>query len=185
MSYSLPRVAFWLVPRLKERQLLKREIVLLAKRFSSPLFLPHATLFSCHRSEAQQELSLLASLSRRLRPVTLTVASLAASDVLTRAFYLDLEQNNETEQLSQLLSAGCPQVSGYTFDLHVSLMYQDLTTVERDRLLKSWRSPISEICFDQLWAVAIPAQINKQEGCGGWQPLLVCQLDSFSNGVTL
>lgn len=183
-NVSLPRVAFWLVPCLQERLLLKDLITSFAEKFSSPVFLPHVTLYSCERGE-RQELSLLTSLAKRCPPFSMAVDSIGSSERIAQAFSLRLQRCKEVEGLAQSLATRAPSVSDYTFDPHLSLVYQDLPVAERNRLVSNWSSPLENICFDQLWAVAIPAQIKTLQDFYGWQPLLVCRLDSLLNAGTL
>ena len=182
---SLPRVAFWLVPRLKERLVLGKEITSFAEKYSSSVFMPHVTLYSCERSESQQELGFLASLAKRCAPIMMSVDSLGGSDRVAQAFYLGLHRCDKAEWLQQTLAKGISSVSDYSFKPHLSLIYQDLPLDERDKLTRCWSAPVKTICFDQLWAVAIPAQIKTLEDFYGWQPLLVCRLDSSLNIDTL
>lgn len=182
---SLTRVAFWLVPGPTERTLLGKEIASFAEQYDSPVFTPHVTLYSCERSEMQHELGLLASLSRYISPFNMSVESLGGSDRLAQTFYLGLDRCDEAEQLHQDLATGLPNTSNYSFEPHLSLIYQSLSESELQKLIDDWCSPLQTICFDQLWAVAIPAQIKTLDDFSGWQPLLVCQLDSSLNIDTL
>lgn len=184
MSY-LPRVAFWLVPRITEKLLLEEKIKALAKTYSSPVFLPHVTLYSCERSEDRQELGLLAAIAKQSSSFTMSVDSLGSSDRLAQTFFLNLRSCAEAERLSQSLATRLPKTSNYSFVPHLSLIYQDLPAAERNTLTSNWPAPIETICFDQLWAVAIPAQIEAVQDFYGWHPLLMCRLDSSPNAVTL
>jgi 2'-5' RNA ligase len=182
---SLPRVAFWLVPRLQERLLLGKIIASFAQQYSSPEFLPHVTLCSCDRSEARQELKLLASLAKSCAPFSMSVEASGSSDRLAQAFFLGLRKCEEAECLSQSFAAEVACAANYSFEPHLSLVYQNLPVAERNKLTTGWSSPLQTICFDQLWAVAIPAQIKTLQDFYGWQPLLACQLDSSLNVDTL
>jgi hypothetical protein len=181
----LPRVAFWVVPRLQERLLLEKMIASFAQQYSSPVFLPHVTLCSCDRSEASQELNLLALLAKSCAPFSMSVESLGSSDRLAQAFFLGLRKCKEAEYLSQSFAAEVACTANYSFEPHLSLVYQDLPMAERNKLTAGWSSPLQTICFDQLWAVAIPAKIKTLQDFYGWQPLVTCQLDSSLNVDTL
>ena len=181
----LSRIAFWLVPTKPERRVLSREIATFAEQHASPVFLPHVTLYSCKRSDAQEELSLLASLTKHYSPVTMAVDSLGGKDRLAQAFCLKLRRNEIVEEMSRNLADSVPCPSYYSFNPHLSLIYQDLTNHQRKMLKETWISPCETIHFDQLWAVAIPSRIKEVQDFYGWQPMLICKLDSCRNVATL
>ncbi len=174
----LPRVAFWLVPGQPERKILQDLIADLAGRFSAPEFIPHVTIYSCRRSVLQEELAIMAGLAGRCPLVTLRTDGLAFSDRLTHALFVKLNSAKTLRWLREALQNELPQASIHEFEPHVSLLYQFLPASVRARLAGEIKLPMHEICFDQIWAVAIPETIHSAENLSGWQTLLSCRLAS-------
>ena len=174
----LPRVAIWLVPKQPERELLQALIADLADRFCAPRFIPHATIYSCHRSSSQTELAVTAALARHCPPLTLSTSGIAFRNRLTRAFFIRLSSDKTLQWLRKSLQNELTQTPADDFEPHVSLLYQLLPVTDRAQLAEEIRLPFDEIRFDQLWAVAVPETINAAENLTGWQTLLTCRLDS-------
>lgn len=182
---KLPRVAFWLVPQLIDRQKLEEHMASLAREFSSPQFVPHVTLYSCYRTPQQQELKLLARLAAGSKPVTLQAEGLCGKERLSQALYVDLKNDESSCHLYYAFAKGVTKPSEYIFDPHLSLLYQDLSVSERERVQSQLKIDLAEIRFDQLWAVAIPETLSVLKDFTNWQTLMICRLDSDENAVTL
>lgn len=175
---ELPRVAFWLVPRRQERAILQSIIVALANRYSVPAFVPHVTVYTCKRTQEQRELAVMAGLARRCRPFAMQRLGLSGKDRLTQALFASLQQDAAIVELSQLMRAGVPLPSNYHIEPHLSLLYQNISEAERETLVQEIQIPLRKISFDELWAVAIPDQLNTLDDLDDWQNLLICRLDS-------
>lgn len=181
----LPRVAIWLVPQYPERRLLQERIRSLASRYSGPVFVPHMTLYSCHRTPQQQELAVLARIARSRSPLLFETEDYACGSSLTKAFYLRLMSSPAAEELQGALHRELPRPSTYQFEPHVSLLYQELSQSAQAELLQETRLRHEDIRFDQLWAVAIPERLRSAGNLSGWQTLLTCRLASEAIAATL
>ncbi|MDH3453657.1 MAG: hypothetical protein OEL80_00815 [Desulfuromonadales bacterium] len=93
VSGHLPRVAFWLVPRLEERRKLQPIITELAGRFSAPAFVPHVTVYSCWRTAQRRELAVMAGLAASCRPIAMGQLGLACKDRLAQTLFVQLQNN--------------------------------------------------------------------------------------------
>ncbi len=175
---DLPRVAFWLVPRFQEREILQSLIAELARRFSAPVFLPHVTVYSCRRTPGQRELAVMAALAGSCRPVAARPAGLACTGRLTQALFARLKDTPEISGLSRALHAGVPLPSDYELVPHLSLLYQKLPASAGEPLVREVALCLPEIRFDTLWAVAIPEQLRNLGDLHGWRPLAISRLDS-------
>jgi len=174
----LSRVAFWLVPRRQQRQKLQTLILALAERFSAPVFVPHVTFYSCRRSEQQHELAVMAALAGSCPAVTLGTVGIAGKDRLTQALFVELTADPVIRNLHLALHGSLPHPCGYDLTPHLSLLYQRLPTAVREELVRATTLPWQVLHFDELWAVAIPEQLETLDDCAGWQPLVTCRLAS-------
>lgn len=174
----LPRVAFWLVPRRHDREKLQSHITSLALRYSAPIFVPHVTVYSCRRTLSQRELALAAGLARTCRPIVLNALGLSGKTRLSQTLFIRLQENAALLELNRSLHRGVEQPSNYKLDPHLSLLYQDIPVDVRETLTRDISVPLAKISFEELWAVAIPDQLNAIGDFDGWQNLLICRLDS-------
>jgi len=110
--------------------------------------------------------------------VTLRTDGLASRDRLTQALFVRLNAEKTLGWLRESLQNELRQASADEFEPHVSLLYQFLPASVRARLAGEINLPMQEICFDQIWAVAIPETIHSAESLSGWRTLLSCRLAS-------
>lgn len=172
----LPRVAFWLVPEARTRNLLQQLMRELARQHAGPDFLPHVTLCSCQRSATGGELAILAQHAARCSPLTMQATGLASSGQLTRALYVDLDPDAGVAELHAKLRERVALAPDPCWQPHLSLLYQELSRGERDTLTRSLSCPVATIRFTELWAVAIPAKLHRLDDLLDWRPLLRCRL---------
>jgi len=174
----LPRVAFWLVPRQPEREIIQSLMTELADQYLAPEFIPHVTVYSCRRSSQQEELAIMAGLAGRCPAVTLRTDKMVSTDILTRALFTSLNPDKTLTWLREILQKELPESSPHGFDPHLSLLYQFLSPSVRSGLAQEVSLPLQEINFNQIWAVAIPETLHAVEDLSGWQTLLSCRLAS-------
>lgn len=175
---ELNRVAFWLVPHRPVRVELSKVIVRLSQKFSSPIFEPHVTVYSCLRSSGQTELNILAKLAQQRAPFVCQVTDISVSDRLTQALCLHLNAPSTAYQIYESFHHQVPRPSNYVFEPHLSLVYAHLNGINQNDLMAKTIVAQRDICFDQLWAVAIPDKIQSMDDCFGWQTLMTCRLQS-------
>lgn len=175
---DLPRVAFWLVPRLEDREKLQAIIVALAARFSAPAFVPHVTVCSCWRTVQQRELAVLAGLADCCQPITMRMLGLACKDRLTQTLFVQLQKNAAITRLHEMILASLSLPAGNEFEPHMSLLYQNFSVAVRETLVRENHLNMQKVRFDELWAVAIPGQLESLDNFVNWQTLLTCRLDS-------
>lgn len=172
MPIILPRVAFWLMPDVATRQRLLSRMAVLADAYTGPRFAPHVTLYSAARSPDSRELDLLVALSRQSEPLRLHVAGTGTTEILAKTLYLELEAHPTLTYLHQALHTGVSHPSSYRLDPHLSLLYQDLSRVDRERLVQEQLPPCTTVRCDELRAVAIPEQLDSLNAFSGWETLL-------------
>lgn len=185
MDKTLPRIAFWLVPGKDKRLKLQKLIKTLAERFAAVPFVPHVTIYSCHRSPDQRELSIMTRLARNSSVFKMKTDCLACEDSLTRALTIRLRSNASIKALHRTLHQQVPRPSMYELRPHLSLLYQHMTAQTRKKLVEEIHIEMTHVDFEELWAVAIPARIISMSDLINWQILLTCRLASRENVATI
>ena len=110
---------------------------------------------------------------------------LSGSDKLTETLFVNFQKNEEIKDIHSQLHVNIHSASRYELHPHLSLLYQKLTAQERDLLIEETAIDLQSIQFNELWAVAIPEQLNSLDGFRGWQTLLTCRLAPRKNVATI
>ena len=174
----LSRIAFWLVPAPDPRRSLQELIDQLSRRYASPSFLPHLTIWSCARPHPSAIASLLERLPGKTAAISLQTLGLEGSDCLKRAFYLRLEANGALHEfVEQIQGLTSKWASAHILDPHLSLLYQVLPQPERLKLMDEFSPQPAEVCFDELRVVAVPRVISTPADLHGWQTLAIHRLE--------
>ena len=170
----LSRIAFWLVPAFDPRLSLQELIDRLSRRYRSPSFLPHMTIWSCERPQCSEIASMMVKLPEKKAALPLKTLGFAGSDQLKRAFYLRLESSEallEFVEELRLLTSKWP--TSYVLDPHLSLLYHVLSKSERLQLIKELSPQPAGVCFNELRVVAVPRIISTSADLNGWQTLAI------------
>jgi 2'-5' RNA ligase len=181
MSNLLPRVAFWLVPEKNQRARFYDLIKALAERFAAVAFVPHVTVYSCPRTSQQQELAIAAGLAAIFQELTLEIDGLSGSDKLTETLFINFQKSHEIKDIHDQFHASIQCPANYKLHPHLSLLYQRLTIQQRKTLIEEISFNFDHVIFNELWAVAIPEQLESFYDFRGWQPLLTCRLAPREN----
>lgn len=159
-------IAFWLRPAAREAEALQQIIHALAERHDAPFFQPHVTLNAGHMTEARALEILRASAARA--PIRFAVDRLDYSDEFTKTLFVQFAETTEGRALSDALARAMGG-SDYSFDPHLSLIYQKMRRAEKEALSKSVRLPFSEVTCDALVAVACPRTIETRADVEAWR----------------
>ena len=162
-------ITYWLCPTGTTRGTLSAIIKGLAARFDAPVFEPHVTVFAAAASnkdpaEVLEEIQLTG-------PLQLAVGSLESSDEFTKTLFIQLEPNAALSRVSEDLRRASVTKSEYQLNPHLSLIYKNMSPHEKQELAAQIYLPFSEIAFDSIKAVLIPAEIKTREDVETWRTI--------------
>ncbi len=135
-------ISLWLTFSNITGKFLKREIQRLAAEYSTPVFIPHITIYGSLPATAE---SVVTQLDQKLhRPTVFSVqpGPLDHSTHHWQSVMVRLPEQEELMVLHQQLTAIFGELKQYRFDPHVSLIYGDLTLEEREAIIATVQVPL-------------------------------------------
>ena len=123
----------------------------------------------------------MSKIAAKFQPVVMATGNLSGSSRLTQALFVALDLSPDAAAISAWLQRSGPLPSTYTFQPHLSLLYEHISDAVQKRLSDEINLGMEQIVFDELWAVAIPGQLKSRQDLDGWQRLLTCKLASGTN----
>jgi len=145
-------ISFWLVP--SEPDLLKWVTLInhLAKEYGAPPFMPHITLLVTKLEEDESPMLILESATKGVTSFTLEPQGLAHSCIRFKSVFLRFK-SDLISHLSTALSSTCRQPGSYQLDAHMTLIYQQLSVMQRIKLISGLQLPQGYLHFDSVVAV--------------------------------
>ena len=149
--------AYWLVPEKYTAGHLRRLIGELAREQDSVAFGPHITLFAGREDSDEVLRQRMAKMATaQAGPVDVEVKGYAHGKDYFKCLYLDLEANDAMKAMVAEAKR-LDRESGYRFAPHLSLMYKELDSRKRRKLMDALEPPPDAIRCSQL-AVVRPAR---------------------------
>lgn len=155
-------VSFWLVPAEADCALLQPLINSLTQAHGAEPFLPHVTLYSGPAAGALSIEALLAEAVQGLSPLDLEITAVRHSAVFTKTVFLQLKNMPPLSELANRIRQGVPNPVAYSFDPHVSLIYQYLDEAVRSHLVATVSLPRPTLKFNQVQAILSPDTFETQ-----------------------
>ncbi len=129
-TYSL-----WLLPDEASRSFFRAAITYFAERFSTPVFIPHMTLYGGIRSDdLSAVIAKCEHISKRARSIALSIASIGMQQERFRSLYLRVQRTPELDGLFTCAE----EIFGGQRDIypHISLLYGEIDRREKERVLR-------------------------------------------------
>lgn len=161
MTKKLRAIAYWLLPETASREVFAKKIRELARRFETPVFAPHVSVFigpanSRHPAEILRELGSVT--------IELTIHSIRFSEQFTKTLFIQFERSVPLQELGDRIwkASGAPE--RYVIDPHMSLLYAGLTAEKKKALGDEIQFPFREVGFNSIWAMrcACPTMTLKE-----------------------
>ncbi|MDP3734745.1 MAG: 2'-5' RNA ligase family protein [Nanoarchaeota archaeon] len=136
-QYSL-----WLLPPPEQYKRLQRVISKLSQQYSTPLLEPHVTLYGRIIDEEAQIIDTIRELAGRLSPPLINFNGFSLWDEFFRSIFMEAERTAELEQAYQAAHTLFepflhPRYRGREFIPHLSLMYGNIPTEEKGKIIAS------------------------------------------------
>ncbi len=165
--------AVWLLPSEEDTASLGEIIRDLAVQFDAPFFPPHLTLYQGVVFDGDGIAKTLESLVSTLEPIDLKIRAIASSDILYKCIFISLIHQAMLVEMSQAIMLSLKHQEPYTLDPHVSLLYKELSQVERTHCLRQIQFPGKKITFDAMKVIRPAMHSN------GWVDIKDWEVDSM------
>ncbi|WP_299489845.1 2'-5' RNA ligase family protein [Acaryochloris sp. IP29b_bin.137] len=164
----MQEVSLWLVPQREDGQYLQAIINQLADQYQAPRFSPHVTVAGRLQVPEQYEVS-LSNLATVTPILQLANQGLDHSSELFRTVYIRTAAAEPLLALRQQVYELWPENIAKPFMPHISLIYKNLATPERQAIINSLNIKASFV-FNPL-AVVCPQQPGGWTAVDTWQML--------------
>lgn len=156
-------VAFWLVPNKEQKKILEKTIRKLAKKTNCLPFEPHITLFVTKKHKNTKFYKdILFKTAKNFEPISLLLYKLCYEQIFTKSAYFHINKTKKLLDLFAFLN-GFFSNSDFEFKPHLSLLYSNLSELEKKRLTKDVPKNKHFILFDTIKLIEInfPVENNK------------------------
>lgn len=184
---SLQAVSYWLQPgpeaQVRLNQLSARACEQIALGGEVCLLPFHLTLYSHHfdadqLNSEQQAIDRLQQLADGHQPVLLNPIGIEATEIFTQSLVLrfNFAALSELHPWFQQLCLGSPNVQGYQFNPHVSLLYSQAPLAFRREAAKHLDYSVDPLLFERVSVVTHPLTISSPADIAACSILQECSL---------
>jgi len=162
-------IAYWLIPTEPARSYFQNLISDLAERYDAPEFEPHVTVHvgvDCTDKVAE----LLSISTRRSRPITLRALNVSNSSEFIKTLFVTFDTSLQLQRLNQSIRKAAQESSTYQLNPHLSLLYKNMSTVDRNCLARLVEVPFTEVTFNSLKAVRCISPTKSRTDVEAWRP---------------
>ena len=123
--------AVWLLFEDADSQYLSDTILKLSKQYSSPVFLPHITIYGLVDIDLNTLDNIVLQSINGEKPIPVEKNMLSHSDDFWKTLYVDLILNTSLQRIHKRLLTSLQSFTQYDFKPHVSLIYKQLPQNEK------------------------------------------------------
>ena len=127
----------WLVPQRKEEKELNKIVKNLAKKYNSPIFIPHLTLLGNAMISFEALKSIVDEVFEDKKPLTIKKTKLNQSEQFFKTVFIEFELSDILKNFFIALSKKTDKSSVENFKPHISLIYKLMPESEKIRIIKS------------------------------------------------
>lgn len=171
------KIAFWLVPAEPDRFFLEEIINRLADDYNAPRFIPHITLWVTHLEKEESPQKIVEAATRGVAPFRLETIDLDHGPDRFKSIFIRFN-TKAVLPLSRALASSCKYPASYKLDAHLSLLYQHLSPVERDKIICDLQLPEFPLLFDTVVATTPGRGQADFENVSLWQHVVQFSLQA-------
>jgi 2'-5' RNA ligase len=161
-------ISYWLCPAKSVREELSAIIRNLARRFDAPVFEPHVTIYVTNDDRGNPS-KVLTEVTNVRREYRLSIRGLDYSDEFTKTLFVQFAPDPDLAGLREGLQRAAAAPTDYQLNPHLSLLYKDIDTETKRGLAVSIALPFTEVIFDRVKAVIVPATISSRKDVDAWR----------------
>jgi hypothetical protein len=143
-------IAYWLLPETAAREVFAKKIREFARRFETPVFAPHVSVFVAPENSRHP-----AEILRELGAVTLelTIHSIRFSEQFTKTLFVQFEPSVRLQELGDRIWKATRAPEQYVIDPHISLLYARLVAEKKKALVDEISFPFRTVGFSSICAM--------------------------------
>jgi 2'-5' RNA ligase len=173
-SMKKTATAYWLIPAEPACSFFERTIVDLARRYNAPDFEPHMTIYvGLGRVEAEK---VIAKAISGCRLVQANVLKVCQSGEFIKTLFVQFAMDGKLQQLNEMIRDAAQDSSDYQLKPHLSLLYKNMSILERRQLVHSIKLPFLEVTFDSIKAVRCTSPTRNRADVEAWRVVVAKSL---------
>lgn len=150
--------SIWIEPVEKDTKYLLRIIRKLGKKYHSPTFCPHITVYGKIRSCTAAESAI--KRCKDVKKFTVETTDLAFSDDLWKTVFINAEKNQKMRQIHSMIKKTIPLSPKYEFHPHISLIYKKLDDSEKQAIIDRLKIK-RKFTFDKITIIRSSNDVKK------------------------
>ena len=103
----------------------------LSKKYDSPTFLPHITLYGLVDIHLNYLTEIIENCSSKIDSLTIKQDKIDYSDDFWKTVFITIKRNTELEKIHSCMYSNLSKFSQYSFFSHISLIYKKLSIQEK------------------------------------------------------
>jgi 2'-5' RNA ligase len=163
-------LSVYLVPKEKDKEYLDNIIKDLAKKYDSPIFIPHLTLFGDINMDAEELKEAIDRVFENIKPFKIKKTAINQSEAFFKTVFIEFEINDTLKNLFQALSQRTNKQSIDNFKPHISLIYKLMPEEEKLKIIQGL-SVKDEYTIGAAYIVAPKARDKDFMDVEGWRIL--------------
>jgi 2'-5' RNA ligase len=157
-----------LVPEEKDKNYLSKIIESLADKYSSPVFVPHLTLFGGITINFDELKSIINDVFKNTKPFTIKKTGINQSEAFFKTVFIEFERDEKLSELFKMFSQKTDGRDLSTFKPHISLMYKILPEDEKLKII-SGLDIKNEFTIGSVYIVAPKVGDKDFRDVDGWR----------------
>ncbi len=125
----------WLLPKNEDSKYLSDIIDNLSRKFNSPKFSPHVTVFGYVNFKLPVIRDAIKKSIAELEPFTVIRSDLKYSNNFWKTIYFELRPNSFLSRIYKMLNNSLGENESFTFSPHFSLIYKNMNDSQKQQLI--------------------------------------------------
>ena len=150
--------SIWAEPATKDAKYLRQIIRLLGKKYDSPTFHPHITVYGGVQSISDAKTAIRNC--KDMKRFAVKATDLGFSDNLWKTVFVNVEKNQKLKQIHNAIKKDIPLNTKYEFQPHISLMYKKMTSSEKQGIIDGLKIK-QKFTFDKITIIASSKNVKK------------------------
>ena len=150
--------SIWVEPAEEDAKYLLQIIRKLGKKYRSPTFCPHITVYSKIRGSSAARLAI--HRCEDVKKFTVKTTDMAFSDDLWKTVFVNAEKNQSLRKIHRTIQRTVPPSTKYEFRPHISLMYKKMADSEKQAVMDSLVIK-RKLIFDKITVITSSNDVAK------------------------